>query len=445
MKGCRGVRMVLVVGVGWALAACQAPFATSEATTLARSVTPTASAPSSTPNTGPVATTEPTPAEPPTLTPELPTPAAAPLVHLPRGQTLTLEQITMLGPSAGWAIGASRDEVARVLRTGDGGLTWTDVTPPEAPPSAESGRRVLGEYADEQRAWVVFSGGTADQGSAPAVVWRTADGGRSWLPSRLVGPPFGAPWFEPLALGVREDGFGWLMMSVGAGMSHQYVALYTSQDQGITWDRILDPTTDQPVQSCPKTGLEFADALHGWMARDCGGLIDQVTIEMTDDGGTTWESKPVPAPDALQSGFTYPYMCTPHSIRLTSASLGSFAVSCRRFLETPGPGGETLADGPHALYRTQDGGATWDVREYPGGEVLWLDAARGWALGRSVYRTENGSASWSLVHQVNWDGQFTFVDTQNGWAVARDGEEVALVRTRNGGSSWAILKPVTGP
>ncbi len=61
-------------------------------------------------------------------------------------------------------------------------------------------------------------------------------------------------------------------------------------------------------------------------------------------------------------------------------------MSCFQYLETPGPNGETRSDGPHALYRTEDGGRTWTTREYPGGPLLWLDESRGWALGRDIYR-----------------------------------------------------------
>jgi hypothetical protein len=46
---------------------------------------------------------------------------------------------------------------------------------------------------------------------------------------------------------------------------------------------------------------------------------------------------------------------------------------------------------------------------------------------------------------VNWDGQFSFVDDLHGWAVARNEQEIALVRTQNGGTSWSILKPVSAP
>ena len=56
-------------------------------------------------------------------------------------------------------------------------------------------------------------------------------------------------------------------------------------------------------------------------------------------------------------------------------------------------------------------------------------AERGWALGRDIYRTVDGGATWSFVHAVTWDGQFSFVDDQHGWAVARNEQEIALVRT----------------
>ena len=46
---------------------------------------------------------------------------------------------------------------------------------------------------------------------------------------------------------------------------------------------------------------------------------------------------------------------------------------------------------------------------------------------------------------MNWDGQFDFVDESAGFAVARSGDQVALVRTQDAGRSWEILEPVLAP
>jgi photosystem II stability/assembly factor-like uncharacterized protein len=395
----------------------------------------------------PTETAEPIPIEPWTPTPGLPTPVNDPTARLPAGMPIVVQTIHMVDASAGWAIARAADGLDRVVLTADRGRTWSDVTPPEYLGSPEDPRRAtLAVQREAQRAWIVYSAAfDPERGPIAVVVWRTADGGATWLPSTLIDAPEGSGWFEPLALGVLEDGFGWLMAAIDAGMMHQYIALYTTQDSGATWTRVLDPYGTQPVHSCPKTGLAFVDPSTGWMTRDCGGLIDQVTVITTDDGGVTWTERPVPAPPGLPEGFAYPYLCAAHSIRIDGAGSGLAAVSCFQYLDTPAPDGWTRSDGPHALVWTEDGGATWTVREYPGGALLWLDVSRGWALGRDLYRTRDGGASWQFVRSVNWDGQFSFVDEVRGWAVARNGEEIALVQTEDGGKSWSILRPVTAP
>ena len=171
---------------------------------------------------------------------------------------------------------------------------------------------------------MVYTGVFGDLGYAPAVVWRTQDGGSNWQPSRGAEPPSASEWFEPIALGFNAQGFGWLMMGLGAGMSHQYVALYTSQDDGVNWTRVLDPYSDQPVQSCPKTGLEFAGSSLGWMARDCAGLIDGI-----DPRGHTRRRPHVGVRSTsrhrtrMPEGYAYPFLCTAHSLQLPTTSEGS--------------------------------------------------------------------------------------------------------------------------
>jgi photosystem II stability/assembly factor-like uncharacterized protein len=58
-----------------------------------------------------------------------------------------------------------------------------------------------------------------------------------------------------------------------------------------------------------------------------------------------------------------------------------------------------------------------------------------------MYRSADGGRTWSHVKVVNWDGQFSFVDPQNGWAVARENNDVALVKTSDGGGTWVQIMP----
>jgi photosystem II stability/assembly factor-like uncharacterized protein len=97
------------------------------------------------------------------------------------------------------------------------------------------------------------------------------------------------------------------------------------------------------------------------------------------------------------------------------------------------------------LYRTTDGGATWNTTPYPGGALRFLDANEGWALGTEINWTSDGGQTWEKRASVDWSGQFSFVGAQAGWAVVRLNGSVALVQTLDGGATWALLAPHVVP
>ena len=62
------------------------------------------------------------------------------------------------------------------------------------------------------------------------------------------------------------------------------------------------------------------------------------------------------------------------------------------------------------------------------------------------YKTTDGGQTWKFIQQVFWDGQFSFISMDLGWAYVIDDQgEIALVKTVNGGETWTMLHPLVGP
>jgi photosystem II stability/assembly factor-like uncharacterized protein len=361
-----------------------------------------------------------------------PTPVPNPIPRLAPGTALTVTSIHMLDASNGWGLGGVGGQGDHVLRTSDGGQTWTDVTPPEA---SDPVMTALGFFLDDQTAWVIY----ASAGRRPpetAVTWRTLDGGTTWQASQNLDAMGVAEQFFPSYLTFTDDQHGWLMVGVGAGMSHAYVVLYRTEDGGMTWARLLDPYTDGGIQSLGKTGMVFADPQTGWLTRDNYGVMTQAFFDRTADGGTTWEIEVLPAPPADPGLFDLA-QCWSHSAFLSSPTDGRVALTCRLYREDP-PTTTSL------LYRTTDGGGTWRFAPVPDGEIVFIDANTVFALGREIRRSNDGGRTWSLVKTVNWDGQFSFVTADLAWAVAANEDGTSLVRTTNGCATWQLIEPVIG-
>ncbi len=381
-----------------------------------------------------------------TQTPVPPTAIQGPVIaHLSEGQAIDVGYIHMVDTNQGWGIGGLAQARDHVFRTQTGGLTWRDITPPEPAPAAGTAIDALGFFADSSHGWVVYY--PADPASFPSAVrvWFTADGGASWMYGVIDTSGVPAEFFTPLYLYFSGSQNGWLLVGVGAGMNHAYVVLYSTRDGGKTWTDILDPSTGLNIQSFSKTGMVFVNAQTGWLTRDAQGVDSTPHIFNTQDGGISWTRIDLPPP-AGTNGWFDNNSCGTYSPVAFSAQSVFVSMMC---LDNA-----TFKVEQDFLYSTSDGGQTWQsfplpsgfkVADPPAGGLFFTDMQNGLALGRWIYRTDNGGKTWSTVKQVNWDGQFSFVDINTGWAVASNAGQLALVRTVDGGGTWKEIQPVVAP
>ncbi len=439
---CLLVAALLVAGCADAQAtAFPTPAPPTDAPTVAA---PTAVAPTEAP---PTATSVPV-----TATPAEPTPAEAAesIAHLLPGTAITVTIVQMLDAATGWAVGGTGAVGDHVLRTGDGGETWADVTPPE-PAAFMSGVGLTyaahGYFADAERAWVVYG---VTEATAPTAihVWRTEDAGASWTGSEPIDASelTVGDFFAPSDLHFVDAQNGWFLAHLGVGMNHDYVAIYHTADGGATWTPDFTPQSEGP-QSCGKTGLRFVDAQNGWLTGDCQGVAPGLFLYRSADGGATWAPAELPPPASAADLFTREDAgCGTNSLTFFDVQTATLAVNCLILSTEPL---ETLA----FVYTTTDGGQSWTSSPAPSRGLTFLNPQTGWSLPLTfgfktppfaLAATHDGGVTWTGVAEVDWYGQLDFVDAQTGWAGAYTTSTSRLVRTTDGGATWEALAPVVG-
>lgn len=355
-------------------------------------------------------------------------PAAA--AHFRTGDPVQLDSITMKSRSEGWGLNGPY-----VLTTADGGQTWREATPPESFPSGTK-NQAYGAFLNAQTAWIVF----AKDGhiSPEASVWHTTDGGRNWTPGtpllhQIVGD---SVWAEFAVLDAQNV---WVLVRgvyVGAGTHHNH-ELFRTADGGLTWTSLDGQISDD------YTGMVFADTKFGLRTLQTTGAYaaGPPAYDVTTDGGAAWQGRELPPPPDVSGLFDqYPYCETYQPVLLSARSI-RMLVGCFDYGYPP-------KQFTSYFYSSQDGGATWQTVHLPDKVqaaqaqlMIYYGSNNALLLGRDIYLSTSGGQTWSFVKTVYWDGQFSFSDMQDGWAVARSNGEVALVQTTDWAASWTVIKP----
>jgi photosystem II stability/assembly factor-like uncharacterized protein len=283
-----------------------------------------------------------------------------------------------------------QSEFTGILRTSDGGATWTDVSPPSV---ANRTWYHTQFFLDANHAWVGEVSRTADACATQVTMFMTSDAGGTW------------------------------------------------QQGGTVAIKTAAPTDDVFNVYGPTDGMDFADRQHGWLmvssppsAPQPGAMVDAVTLYATTDGGLHWSLVGSSPGKAACQSTTY----SPASdVAFWSATAGWLAIACPAL----------------TVLTTRDAGATWTAKALPNCncqvyQPIYFDADRAVITGQQgssvMLATGDAGASWTQLQvPVAATSQFSFIDPKHGWMVGIEqlpkSYDTVVYGTIDGGQSWQLL------
>lgn len=356
-------------------------------------------------------------------------------------------------------------QVNLILRSGDGGRTWTT--------AFDAGANVTDLVAAQGSIWATTAG-TCSSGTCSGKIYAAAQApGSSW--STL--------WAAPGAvLSVAVQGQrAWAVVATGNGKSSA-AQVYTSSDGGAHFAELAAlPTTSElsyfsdPAQL--QAQITFTNAQDGWITlwsmRSCAMHGCDVTdVYRTTDGGRTWSKdtrttiecqfEPVLAASgedvAVAQGVNLAACQGPESTIFLSRDGGAtfkvaqrwqtLGVSAMGFI--PGGGLWTLGTGNNAL-AIQSANGVWR-QSFPAlapiGPIDFVNASDGFGAGDAldpgaILRTIDGGRTWKEISSIPNLGvnALDFPTAKVGYVYAAsvdsEGQVAEILRTTDGGVTWS--------
>lgn len=260
-----------------------------------------------------------------------------------------------------------------LYRTIDGGLTWTNTATPFSTGSFA--------FLDANNGWVLAGLGVA-AGSNAVAVYQTSDGGVTWT-QRFTNDPNLPNAGDSLPLGGLKGGIAPVNMQTafvyGVVYSPGTIYLFRTDDGGVSWV----PVTNLPLPAGAENSelgidpgqMQFVSPANGFMNVRMSGSTSQTAVYVTADGGDSWSLTPTLIPgggsaDFLSAEEMVIYNGEQFYVTREAARTWSILPPDVSFSETFAQldfvnalSGWVITMDPttarRSLYRTTDGGSTW--------------------------------------------------------------------------------------
>jgi N-acetyl-anhydromuramyl-L-alanine amidase AmpD len=239
------------------------------------------------------------------------------------------------------------------------------------------------------------------------------------------------PVGPPLQSRVLPGGFGYALTDS---------ALAVTNDAGSSWRAATPPG----LAAVDVRAVRFVDSETGFVIGQTGAERQGFGLWRTTDGGLTWSSSPLPAPDVIDAS-------APISVAAPDESHWFVSLSLQQGSGLPGPG---------VLLASSNGGRTWTRRVLPGsGTIAFTTPTQGWLapVVGDLYRTGDAGRTWrraTLPAPTGFRSTLplpeppTFSDATHAVlpVTFRRGTRavVSFLTSRDGGTTWRTAATVTG-